>query len=392
MEFQSRWWHLAAVQVGGVVCLPIFVLGHAMAAKFGLMSALAAVGIGNLLILLFGMATAVYAAKTRLTTAESAEDAFGEYGKPFFAFVLIISMMGWFAVQLDMMGTVAGSLMGLKVTKPLNVVLGGLITLFSLRGMKGMELLANICLPLLLLTVGYAVFAVSDKQIQVASNETLVFGGVSIALAAAMGAVIDLPTFFRGAKNGKEALIAAVILFGIAVPLLEGIGIYLAVHGASDNLVSSLANENSPLLWKGWVALFIILAGWTTNSTNLYSAITSLKAVVKLKESSCHLLLGALGTGLSLLSIQENLFVFLECIGILLGAGGGVMILNQLTLGKTIRPLNMAGLILGIAAGFLSLMGFAITDSGFIDAFCVAIVTALIGTTIYKKREFYETN
>jgi len=368
MTYQSRWWQMAAVQVGGVVCLPIFTLGHAIAHQYGLISALIAVTLGNTILLLLGLKTALYSVESRLTTAECAEKTFGYSGKPFFAGVLIITMMGWFAVQLDMMGSMAGSLIGVHGTKPMNVILGGMITCLSLHGVNGMEKLANICLPLLLLTVGIAVFDVSGND-PIIQTEMVEFSGISLILAGAMGAVIDLPTFFRLAKSKKDAVIAVIILFGLAVPLLEGIGIYLATQGGSENLVQSLVREDSHFAWKIWVALFVIMAGWTTNSTNLFSAVTSLTSVVKLKENSCHLLLGVLGTALSLFPIQENLFLFLEIIGVLLAAGGGVMILNQFKSAHTV--LNKIGLGFGIIAGFLGL--------GFMGAFGIAFATALGG-------------
>lgn len=386
MNYNSSWRHLAAIQIGGAVCLPIFMVGHAMALEFGLLSAFVAVLFGNGVLLVLGLTGANFAAKTRMNTAETAAYTFGEVGRPYFALALIITLMGWFAVQLDMMGLMAGKLLGIESTKGVNIVIGLGITLASLRGYKGLETLANICLPLLMLTVAYAVFDASATPLKIPYEDEIAFGGVTIAMAAAIGAVIDMPTFFRMAKSPKDGLIAALILFGVALPLLEGVGIYLAGHGQSENLAESLTGSAPSGLWKLWVGLFIILAGWTTNNTNLYSAAVSLKSLFSVKsETKGQIALGVLGTALSTFNLQENLFVFLEGLGVMLASAGGVMLVNQFDLGIISRGGNIAGLLAGASAGALALFGMEVTGSSLIDALLVSGAIALLARLIASK-------
>ncbi|CRX39532.1 putative cytosine permease [Estrella lausannensis] len=369
MNYTSSWRHLAAVQIGGAVCLPIFVVGHAMAMEFGFLSALVAVVAGNGVLLLLGLSAANFAAKTRMNTTEAAAYTFGEVGRPYFALAIIISMMGWFAIQLDMMGLMAGKLLGIEATKGINLLIGSMITLAALRGYKGLETLANICLPLLIATVAYAVFDASKSPFTVTFEQEIAFGGVTVAMAAAIGAVIDMPTFFRMAKSSKDGLIAAAILFGVALPLLEGVGIYLAGHGQSENVADSLAGSSSSAVWKVWVALFILLAGWTTNNTNLYSAAISLKSLLHAQsEVKAQIALGIVGTLLSTLNLQDNLFVFLECLGVMLAAAGGVMLVNQFSYGAHSKVGNRLGLLAGVVVGSLAFFGLTLTGSSLVDA------------------------
>lgn len=386
MNYNSSWRHLAAIQIGGAVCLPIFMVGHAMALEFGLLSAFVAVLLGNGVLLVLGLTGANFAAKTRMTTAETAAYTFGEVGRPYFALALIITLMGWFAVQLDMMGLMAGKLLGVESTKGVNIVIGLGITLASLRGYKGLETLANICLPLLMLTVAYAVFDASATPLKIPYEDEIAFGGVTIAMAAAIGAVIDMPTFFRMAKSPKDGLVAALILFGVALPLLEGVGIYLAGHGQSENLAESLTGSTPSGLWKLWVGLFIILAGWTTNNTNLYSAAVSLKSLFSVKsETKGQIALGVLGTALSTFNLQENLFVFLEGLGVMLASAGGVMLVNQFDLGIICRGGNIAALLAGASAGALAFFGMEVTGSSLIDALLVSGAIALLARLVASK-------
>lgn len=390
-QYQSRWWHLAAIQIGGAICLPIFVVGHTLAANYGFLSAMIAVGIGNGLLLILGLAAAHYSVKTRLTTVETAADAFGANGKKYFALILILSMMGWFSIQLDLMGLMINNMLGFDSPKLMNIVLGVLITLFALRGFRGMEMLANICMPLLILTIAYAVFEASKGPSQIVLEEALTFGGISLALAAAIGVVIDMPTFFRMAKSSKDAVTATIILFGIALPILEGVGIYLATQGAGDNIIESLATENSSIAWKGWVVFFIILAGWTTNNTNLYSAVISLKTTLKLsRDSYGQIALGIGATVFSLINIQENLSHFLEYLGVLLASVGGVMLVHQIVSGRTNKMLNSVALVLGIIVGWQGLIELEISGFRMIDAFGLSFLVSTTGGLIaynYNKKE-----
>ncbi len=396
--FQSRWWQLAAIQIGGAICLPIFVLGHAMAEKYGLASALLSVILGNWILLGLSLIAARYSAKTRMTTSEAAADTFGQKGKVFFAIIIIVSMMGWFSVQLDLMGTMAARIFGIEAYKPINLILGAVITLAGLKGIRSLEWLAKVCMPLLILTIAYAIVNASGYPSKMQQDDTLTYQGICIIIAAALGIVVDMPTFFRHAKSTKDALIAAACLFGIALPLLESVGIYLAKQGAGSNIADALIDTHSSALWKLWVAIFIILAGWTTNNTNLYSAAASLKSALNLSsERGCYVIIGTAATLLSLIAGESNLTDFLEIAGIMLASAGGVMIFHQLRQTSTHARCNAVALLTAVSAGILELVEWIhLSGYGMIDAFGISFLISACGSfwMIFKhnnkEKQIYE--
>jgi cytosine permease len=384
MSFDRRWHHLSAVQIGGAICLPTFVIGHAVAMKYGIFSALLATLIGNGILLGLGCVSALFSAKTRMTTAETAADAFDKIGQSLFSVALTFAMIGWFAIQLNLMAMAVGSFLGFSSTLGLNFLLGCAMTMVSLKGIKGIETLANFCIPLMVITIGYATWEASKMPLVLPFDKELSFGGISLIFAASIGAVIDMPTFFRHAKTPLDGIAAAVVLFGLILPILEGVGIFLAAHGGGENIIDSLLPENGSFAWNAWVSLFLLMAGWTTNNANLYSAGISLKAILsKGSENFCLIFCGIAGTMLSFLNLEQHLLLLLEIVGIVLAAAGGTMVIHQMTFRKMKLSWKGVSFVLGILSGFFSLMGYGLSGLVVLDAFAVSFI-CITTETLFK--------
>jgi purine-cytosine permease-like protein len=100
---QKSWLQLTSIQVGGSICLPVMMVGHVLSKNYGLYTALIAIMLGNLVLLTLGLAAASIGAKARKSTVEQAAFYFGDQGSAFFALLMICCMLGWFAIQLDLM-------------------------------------------------------------------------------------------------------------------------------------------------------------------------------------------------------------------------------------------------------------------------------------------------
>ena len=48
---RQNWWQLSSIQIGGAVCLPVIMVGHTLNQSYGFTSAVAAVLIGNFILL-----------------------------------------------------------------------------------------------------------------------------------------------------------------------------------------------------------------------------------------------------------------------------------------------------------------------------------------------------
>src|SRR5438105_2900639 len=108
-------------------------------------------------------------------------------------------------------------------------------------------------------------------------------------------------------------MIAVTLLFGLVMPLIESVGVIFFSGGSSDDLLQALMGAGTSEYWKLWVLGFVILASWTSNSANLYSAAASLQATVpQYSPKTITLFSGTVGTLLACLNLMDNLGVILE--------------------------------------------------------------------------------
>lgn len=388
----QNWWKLSSIQIGGVICLPVIMIGQVLSQKYGFASAACAIVLGNAILLLMGLAIAKMSCENRKTTMENAVEYFGQKGVSFFALALSSSTLIWFSIQLRVMTDSTLHLLSLPTDNLYlmgagNLILGILVTLIVFYGIKAMETLSNISMPLLLLTLTYAWYSTNKEIPQ--TPQPLTLAAVSSIIGMAITYVIDLPTFLRHAKSTKDGIISITIIFVLAIPILEIIGVYLAA-GQSGSILDILKG-NGNTLWTLWVTSFLILAGWTTNNMNLYSGAASACSFLRnnLSFATTTLLFGFLGTLLANINLLEHLELFLEGMGIIVASMGSVIITRYLFVqisGNKVSPadyiLHFLAWGIGASAGFLSLNGFSITPVAVLDA----AIAAHLGTYLILLR------
>lgn len=250
----------------------------------------------------------------------------------------------------------------------------------AFQGLSALSTLSAISLPILIATMGVALF-LADQREESSQFELLSWGSISIAIGAGITAVIDMPTYFRYARSVKEGLLAVVVLFMITVPLIEGVGIYLSYHNPAATITATLMKPNH-FLWNLWVLSFMILAGWTTNNTNLYSAAVCLGSIWKNAGEKLSLSLVALiGTVLALAHVLDHLTLFLQALAIFVGSMGAVILTNFLSGGKTFILISLIAWSLGVMMGLSNIFQLAVlTPIAVLDAFLIASIFAFLGT------------
>lgn len=383
MNQEQKWSGLLLIQVGGALCLPVIMVGQALGQMYGLMNALLMIFLGNALLLIYALFAGKMAVTERKSTVECAIDRFGKSGAHLFGAVFLCSMLGWFAIQITVISeSIVNVLAALfpHVQIPsilLNVFLGLLMTVVSCLGISGLHRLSQITTPLLVGTLAVA-FSLSGEAVPLASP-ILSYAGVSIVMATAIGAVIDIPTYFRHAKTTKDGTIAIVLLFGIALPLIEGVGVYLGMHTSQEGPLAMLTQQGG-FFWNLWVSGFLFLAGWMTNNANLYSAGTNSSSLFPkssfIQRTFC---MGVLGTILSCMDLLAHFTSVLEILGILIASVGSVTIVSYFTARPVYHYLACA---IGALVGLGSFFGFSLTGAPVVDA----LLSGAIATVILRRK------
>lgn len=344
---KQNWLELASVQVGGAICLPLLLVGYELA-KFGNpLSLLFSIFWGNLLLFALAIIAGFMSTKRPLTTVEQAACYLGPYGRIFFALTLAGCMLGWFAIQTQCMGQdVYHLIQKIQVIEIahafawkffLSIVLGGLMIAGAFWGIQFFTWMSKFCVPLLIGTVGYAVYVVAASSWAEFKNLMSHFPleiwngkGVSLVLASSLAGTIDLSTFYRHSDCSKSKIAASILNYLIAMPLIQiaGMCLYYGTHALS---ISDAMRSQASLSWEIWVVFFMLLAGWTTNNMNLYSAAMSLKSLYK--NSSFSTAMGITGLGgilLIFVPVLDQFASVLDLMGIFVAAMGGSMFMAYL--------------------------------------------------------------
>jgi cytosine permease len=394
MKNLQNWWTLSAIQIGCVICLPTIMIGQHLSQRYGFLSAVFAILLGNAILLMLGLVTVRMCHGNRKTTMENAGEYFGGRGAQFFAFAMIISLVCWFGIQLNMMSLGVLDLLSIQENRGLwqlflNAGLGIIMTFAILAGIRSLGILANLSIPFLLLTLGYAVYTLEPKNMGMVSDTvSFSFQGASLVISLAIAFVVDLPTYYRFAKTSKDGLISITLIIALVMPVLQIVGVYLTAGADGANILEVLKRENQNL-WNIWVAIFLILAGWTTNNVNLYSSAMCLQTIFrKLSEKRALLYVGMAGTFLSCFDLLKHLEMVLGVIGIFIGSMGAVVLTRYLFLeyyGKQLSSRDHFNSLVtwacGIIVGFFSLiMGYSLTTIPLLDAVLGASVSTVFFT------------
>ena len=385
---RQGWLQLTAVQAGGAICLPVFVIGYALGKSYGIASAALAIVLGNMLLMTLAFVSGVYSSEKRLSTIECAIECFGKKGKGLFSAAMVTSMTGWFAIQLNLMGESLHQIFPIAKGIYGSLGMGIVMTALGTRGLRGVGILANLSMPLLIATIVMGLAGTGVDVSTTAAPRTLTTAGLSLVLACSIGAVVDLPTFFRVAKSRKDAIVSIVVLFGLVIPAVEMVGVILSSANGGGGFIDMLMGAYSSSLWNIWVLGFVLMAGWTTNSANLYSAIVSIGPVVPAASFPFRaVLVGGAGTLLSCLPLMEGLEMILHPIGIVLTSMGAVLICFFITQEKTTAVQNVLAWIAGTATGCLSMATASVTGIPMLDGFVVSLIMmgAFMGYASLKK-------
>jgi purine-cytosine permease-like protein len=394
----QSWWQLSSIQIGGAVCLPVIMVGQTLAKNYGFFSAILAICVGNLFLLLLGMAVLRMTMQNKVSTIENAKRYFGSKGTPILALTMIVCLGGWFAIQLNVMtlslqemskiffgdyfagdwGRIAG-----------NFLLGLLITGFAFKGIQSLNYLSTYSMPLLIGTIAYALFSHSPTP-QILSESSYSWGGITLVIAASIAIIADMPTYYRFSKSNRDGMISILMLFIIALPIIEIVGVYIGVRNPHANIIDALAGGGSQL-WHFWVGLFLLLAGWTTNNTNLYSVAISLRAIMPNASQPFRIgLIGILAIAVSCFNILEHFETVLEGMTLAIGSMSAVIITRYVLCDQQFNyTSNIFCWVLGTCLGIFTLTNvFSLTTIPILDAWIVSAIATFFLIRM-EKFDFY---
>jgi cytosine permease len=326
---------VASVWAGFPMIITSAVTGATLVHGLGFGGGMAAIGIGNALLLLYVGTLSALAAKTGRNFSLQATQTFGRTGYVVCSALLSTLVLGWFAVQTGLVGqSVAGTF---AVNKTLVVLVAGvLFTAFTLLGIRALAVIGLISVPLfLVLGVVAAVQAAGHSS-------TEIFGyrgdpSASIGLGAGVTLVFALfadsgtmtADFTRWAKSTRDAWIATATAFPIGNGVAMCIGGFIAAAaGGSGDVFSILAHDGGVLAVIAIIFLFVNLGSVCTHC--LYNSAVGWSNIVHGRMRVLTVCLGIIGIIVATAGVWDYFIGWLNLLGVIVPPIGAVIIVDQL--------------------------------------------------------------
>ena len=411
MPPQLTWINIASTLIGGAICIPTLMVGYLLGQSLSLSHAVIAICIGNMALLFMGLRVADLTAQNRKNAAELFNKILGKESGRAIGLLLFTLLAVWVGIQTQTMAAaitchIAEHLGQSSHMARINKTVCILMTFLILLSSRKLESISSLCswsipfmialmvIPLMIkndLVVDHPDLTLFDERVSPALIQ-----GISIVIASSIAAVIDLPTFLKQCRTAKDMKKVVIVLFGGGTALMEIFGVLLSRKGGAS-LIESLtihAENISGSLEASAIYLtpvnavvtsaLLILAGWTTNATNIFSMEQIFKTIfdnslltVK-KERYSLIAVGAISVLTSMIELIQELSLVLSLLATPLIAMVGVSV----SLGKkkelesdmapSIYPAVIIGSIVGVyEAG----RGHSIFFEPMIDTFLAAFIT-----------------
>ncbi|WP_150283568.1 cytosine permease [Rummeliibacillus sp. TYF-LIM-RU47] len=385
-------WNVSIVRVGSMATISSFVIGAALGYGMTFWQAFWATMFGSVILEVISLLLGYAGAREGLSTSLlSRWTGFGRYGSSIIGAVIAISTIGWFGVQNSVFAEGLVQASHGKLSLPVAATLTGLaVTVLVIFGFKLLSATATIAVPAFLIAVAFGIYQVlKDHSIFELMNTAPAGEKMSMGVAATMvaggfiiGAVIT-PDFSRFAKSGKDVFWMTMIGTVIGELFINMIAVLMAL-AARTNDVASIMMQTS-----GWLgALVVVSSTIKINNLNLYSSSLGFTNIfdsvfkVKLNRGIVTLVIGIIGTLLSVLGILDKFVDFLVLLGVLIPPVAGIMVIDYFILktnrqaldesrekgtlpavGEKLSPITLIAWATGFAAGYFVTLGIPSINS-----------------------------
>lgn len=395
---KKKWYSIAFIWAGNVICVPALMIGGSVSAGLDFKHAVLSMFIGFGIVCCYMVLLGAQSAQLGVPSTVAISRAFGDRGAGVaISTIIAVAMTGWFAMQTGVCANsfcmILNDFMGINFPLWLsNILWGTVMLLTAVVGIRFIDILNKISVPALLIFLVYGVWTILSGEGSVSKlisyqpeTTSPMLVGITLSVGAmATGAIIS-GDYTRYCKTGKQAGLACVtgvIPAGVGALVC---GTLLAICSGSHDITVMFANIGLPII--GLIVL--ILATWTTNTGNAYSAGIAVVNIFKLKDNKRFLatiICGAIGIILSLSGIINIFNAFLTLLGYFVPPVAGATIADYWILGKgkaenwhAVKGVNWMGIIAwlsGTAVAYFFPALFIPTINGIVVSGIVYIILA----------------
>ncbi|PWC17311.1 cytosine permease [Brenneria corticis] len=390
-EARKRWYVIALIWLAVGIDISGLFLGAFLSSGLPFIPAVCATLIGSALLGILAALCANVGYGCGLSTTLLSISVFGRLGGKLIGIFSAVSLLGWFAFQLDFFAMMLQKVLMHYQLAPgrLPILLFGMVlmTFTAIWGVRALGKLSSFSVPLMLILIitGIVLAAASHSTAPVIIIKTPLGMGAAISYVVSIWIVsaVMSPDIARYAKTRKDALLGAGLGFGFGNSVTILVALVLMHLVGSEDLVEVFFSIGLGLS----AILVLIFAQWTTNSSNLISASLGLSVVVRaLSRPVLVVLLAIAGLLLAYNGMINNFTHFLSLLGVLISPIAGVYLaeyyfFDSEHLRRDISQspaLNLAAALAWLCGSVVSVL----TSPDFFDAFTISSISALDGVMI----------
>ncbi|BES83726.1 cytosine permease [Pectobacterium araliae] len=340
--------NVALVHIGMLTALDQFMLGAVLGHSMTLSQAFIAIFIGSTIFGVVTVGLGYAGMKEGMSGSLLARwCGFGRIGSVLIGLVIAISLIGWFGVQNAVFAKALNFAMENKLGFGWSAALSGIaLTLLVAFGFRALRFTAKIAVPMFILVVGYISImtlsghniaellasAPNGEVISISTGATMVVGGCIVAS-------LITPDMTRYSQKGKHVFWMTMLSIIVGEFMVNGLAIIIARALNTSDVVTIMSQAAGGL---GLIA--VIFSTLRVNDINLYSSSLGIANAIegvtgkKLRYVSITLVIGLIGTALSVAGILDRFIDFLTLLGVLFPPIIGVMLIDYYIL-RTHRTL-----------------------------------------------------
>ncbi|MFP9468865.1 cytosine permease [Pectobacterium brasiliense] len=330
--------NVALVHIGMLTALDQFMLGAVLGHSMTLGQAFLAIFIGSAIFGVVTVGLGYAGMKEGMSGSLLARwCGFGRIGSVLIGLVIAISLIGWFGVQNAVFAKALNFAMADKLGFGWSAALSGIaLTLLVAFGFRALRFTAKIAVPMFVIVVGYISImtlsghniaeliasAPNGEAVSISAGATMVVGGCIVAS-------LITPDMTRYSQKGKHVFWMTMLSIIVGEFIVNGLAIIIARALNTADVVTIMSQAAGGI---GLIA--VIFSTLRVNDINLYSSSLGIANAIegvtgkKLRYVSITLVIGLIGTLLSVAGILDRFIDFLTLLGVLFPPIIGVMLVD----------------------------------------------------------------
>ena len=268
----------------GIIVTPVVLSSPTLGSGLTLGRAVSAIIVGSAILLVIAATTLSIGQHARQPTYDIVRFPFGAQGAKAINVLLAISLFGWTAVTANGFGIAARSLLAkvfnVNVPLPALVVLGCVIFVASTAfGFEILGKVAQFAVPVIAVILAFILYQALHSSLQMLDPTTPVRWGVAVSsvVGTTIVLVVTAADFGSFTRNRRQAILGAILAFGIAYPCL-----YIAAAIPSGLTGRSTLIDAMTMIASALPAIvLLIFASVTANAGNIFQGTLAISTLVR---------------------------------------------------------------------------------------------------------------